>query len=79
MIKFVIQEYGPQCILNAEEGKISLHKIIEAQCKKLGILDRNISWDEFDTATDKNPDGSFRWWSNRRGEKGRNLVLVRMV
>ncbi len=79
MIGFVRTHYGKSCILDTREGTLSLHRVIKAQCALLGIPRKNVVSDGFDTATDREADDSFRWWSNRRGEKGRNLVFVSVM
>ncbi len=58
-------------------GRISIKKIIREQLVAAGVADDAIAQDCVDTFSDQTSDGSYRWWSNRRGDKEeRNGVLV---
>jgi copper oxidase (laccase) domain-containing protein len=76
MLRFVRREYGKRCIKDDARGTLSLRDVIEVQFHQCGVPPKNLVFDGFDTAMDREADGSFRWWSNRRGETGRNLVFV---
>jgi copper oxidase (laccase) domain-containing protein len=77
LIKFISTKYGEGCFVDKKKGALSLHQLILVQCVSSGVNPSNIEFDKRDTYTDTLPDGSFRWWSHRRGDiAGRNLVLV---
>jgi len=55
--------------IRTEKGCISLAGVFASQAYKLGVPVENISYDTINTAKPE-------WWSNRCGDKERNLVLV---
>jgi copper oxidase (laccase) domain-containing protein len=67
--------YGAQCI-NEDTGAISLHEIIQVQCLQSGLVEGSVRFDGVDTYSDRLYDGDFAWWSHRRGDQNRNIVIV---
>lgn len=77
MLKFVREKFGSHCIFDHNQGSISLFDIIRTQCQAKGIPFLNIRSDSVDTFTDKDPrSGEYLYYSNRRGDKKRNLVFI---
>lgn len=78
MIDFVSKIYGDDCFVDKGRGSLSLVRLIKAQCKMIGVNLKNVASDKIDTFSTKLPDGTSAFWSNRRGDSGRNIVLVSM-
>ncbi len=79
MIESVSEVYGDACFVNKAKGALSIFELVKAQCKKFGIDPKKVKSDGLDTFSTKLPDGSPAFWSNRRGDTARNIVLVSMV
>jgi copper oxidase (laccase) domain-containing protein len=77
MVAFVIKKFGSQCVVESKLGTISLFDIIRTQCRAKGIPSLNIRYDSVDTFSDRDSrSGEYLYYSNRRGDKERNLVFV---
>ncbi len=74
----ILAKWGPTCLFGDHtQGKISLSEVIRSQFISLGVTPHNIGYDGVETHNDCDRDGSYRWWSYRRGDgKKRNGVLV---
>lgn len=60
------------------QGWIDIKQIVRSQFVNLSTPPENITLDSVCTSTDTNPDGSHTWYSQSRGDSGRNLVIVRI-
>ena len=58
------------------EGKIDMPELIRRQFASHGVKSDHVTQDTIDTYGDTDMFGRHLWWSNRRGETGRNLVFV---
>lgn len=81
MIEHLLCRWGAETVLNPHElGQISLCGIVRAQLTRLGALTEKQSFvtDGIDTFTDTICDAprAYRWHSHRRGDRGRNGILV---
>lgn len=78
MVLDIVAKWGKSCLQGDYlAGKIVLSELIRAQLVSLGVHPHNIGYDTVDTFSDRDRDGSPRWWSYRRGDgKKRNGVLV---
>lgn len=71
IINEIVTRWGRECIVGElEQGNISLSLLILKQCMAHGIVPEHVSDAGLDTYMDENV------WSHRRGEAGRNGILV---
>ena len=71
-------EYGEEAIVgDPEECRIDMPYIIARYFEMSGVPSKNISHDNVDTFSDVDPaTGEHAYWSNTRGDKARNGVIV---
>jgi copper oxidase (laccase) domain-containing protein len=79
MIKHILEKFGPMCVEKPiKKGMLNLRALIRAQCMQEGVLSANIIADRHDTFSERRQMWSrtSQWWSHKRGDSGRNAVLV---
>jgi len=76
MIDKICRTYSDRCFSDLKKGCLDLSELIASQCTRAGIPRDNVVHDGRDTFSDRLPDGSYAWYSNRRGDRSRNLVFV---
>lgn len=80
MIAHITEQWGGDCFLSGEKdrslGKLDLVRLICAQLKEAGVPEKHIWHDGSCTFSDVVAHGVPLWWSHRRGDEGRNGVLV---
>ena len=77
MIKYVVKRWGRDCFgPDLTEGQLNLFELIKAQLKESGVPEKNIWHDGACTYSDRTSSGEYMWWSHRRGDRGRNGILV---
>lgn len=75
LLSHVKSLYGEGSV-DMTSGALSLHEIIRTQCIQAGLLGESVRFDGVDTYTDRLPNGEYAWWSNRRGDRNRNIIIV---
>ncbi|MBI2108868.1 MAG: laccase domain-containing protein [Parcubacteria group bacterium] len=77
LIKYVCKRWGRKCFgPNLPEGQLNLFELISMQLREAGVQEKNIWHDGACTYSDLISKDKPMWWSHRRGDKGRNGVLV---
>lgn len=80
MIKYVVKRWGRDCFgPDLTQGQLSLFELIKAQLKESGVSIKHIWHDGACTYSDLISPLKHMWWSHRRGDKGRNGVLVMRI
>jgi hypothetical protein len=73
------KEHGGKGLLITDKvtGRIYLQNVLLAQLQSCGIGIDRIRQDGLNTLADRNgPGGDPLWWSNARGDRGRNGVII---
>ena len=78
LISWLIRHYGTGVFADPQsQGKLRLLHLIRKQFERYGVAPRQVKTDHVDTGRDLNQlTGKPAWWSRRRGDSGRNGVLV---
>lgn len=78
LINWLVKHYGTGVFAGPQpQGQLRLHQLIRKQFWHYGVTPRQVKTDHVDTWGDLNElTGKPAWWSRRRGDSGRNGVLV---
>lgn len=78
LIPYVREHFGEACAPTDDNGvpHIAMHEVIGAQLKRRHVDPEHISWDGFDTVTDKSH-GEYRWHDQSRSPKRNGVLVVR--
>jgi len=77
LIAYICKRWGRECFgKDLTEGNLNLFELISAQLKKAGVSTGHIWHDGACTYKDIQYSLNPMWWSHRRGDVGRNGILV---